>query len=78
MKVILSKYVVRTIVEGIPVIGNLKNSHVIGLDQSGQELIDWIAEKNTLPQEIPESLLPLLKILQEKEFIETGRLKPSQ
>ena len=75
MKVMLSEYVVRNMVEGIPVIGNLKNSHVIGLDKSGQELVDWIEEKNTLPQEIPESLLPLLKILQEKEFIETEENK---
>lgn len=30
MKVMLSQYVVRNMVEGIPVIGNLKNSHVIG------------------------------------------------
>lgn len=64
MNIKLNEQTVRFVVEKIPVIGNLKNSHVIGLNRSGEELINYIEKYNRLPQEIPESLLPLIEMLQ--------------
>ena len=72
MKTKLNKFIIQFTVEGISVVGNLKNSYVIGLDQKGKELIEYIEKYNMLPKEIPESLLPLVETLQKKEFIETG------
>lgn len=69
MNIKLNEHTVRFVVEEIPVIGNLKNSHVIGLNRSGEELINYIEKYNRLPQEIPESLLPLIEMLQTKDYL---------